>query len=290
MKKKWNMKKAGVLLLAVLMTLGITLTLAGCGGDNQSVSTAEDTVGEQANAAGNGSTAAVVRVHTKGVKPKKGGTSNNQIGSREVDISGIDPNKPMIALTFDDGPGRGTEKILQVLQENDAKATFFELGSKIKEHPELSKKLADAGMQMASHTYSHPDLTTLSDAEIAKQYEKTDKAMEQATGLKPAALRPPYGSLDEHVQSKTPYPMILWSIDTLDWSSRDAKAICNEVYNANPEDGDILLFHDIYDSTAEAIETLVPYFKEKGYQMVTVEQMFAVKEKKLKNGNFYYNA
>lgn len=298
-KQRRKIKKVWYFLITAVVALAVALALTGCGNNSQSADTTDGAIGGQANAAGNGSTAAVVQVHTKGVKPKNGGASTNTGGSTtvvtgadnsDVDISGIDPNKPMIAFTFDDGPGAGTERILKTFQDNGAKATFFELGSNIEEYPEMTKKLAEAGMQLCSHTYSHEDLTTLSDAQIAKEYAKTEAAMESAAGLKPSALRSPYGSQDEHVQSQTPYPIILWSVDTLDWSSRDATAICSAVYEADPQDGDILLFHDIYDSTAEAIETLVPHFKEKGYQMVTVAQMFAVKQQKLENGSIYCNA
>lgn len=290
MKKKKNQKKAGVFVLSVLLMLGLLLTLAGCGGDGSSAGAEENTIGEQANAAGTGSTASVIQIHTKGVEPKTEGIPDSRTDSGEVDTSGIDKEKPMIALTFDDGPGDGTERILRVLQENGAKATFFELGGRIQARPELSKKLAEAGMQMASHTYDHPDLTKISEEDVSSQYTRAEKAMEKATGGKPTALRPPYGASNERVRSQTPYPLILWNVDSEDWSSRDAEAICNAVYDANPGDGDILLFHDIYDSTADAIETLVPYFKEKGYQMVTVEQMFAAKGIELKNGTLYYNA
>ena len=149
-------------------------------------------------------------------------------------------------------------------------------------------KLADAGMQMASHTWDHPDMTSLSDSEIEKTLSKTAAEMEKATGgTTPSALRPPYGAVDDNVKSQVNLPIILWSIDTLDWSSRDADAICQKVDAADPGDGDIILFHDIYESTADAVARLVPQLKAKGFQLVTVEQMFAAKNKELKNGTVY---
>ena len=98
---------------------------------------------------------------------------------------------------------------------------------------------------MASHTWDHPDMTSLSDSEIEKTLSKTAAEMEKATGgTTPSALRPPYGAVDDNVKSQVNLPIILWSIDTLDWSSRDADAICQKVDAADPGDGDIILFHD----------------------------------------------
>lgn len=318
MKKKRNASKWVSLGLGVLLAAGISLGLTGCGGGQSadgSDTVSETSIGAEANGDHNtysvgtvstqngkrhygGYSRYIMRVETKGVKPHRnqdknqGQQSNGQnsggISPSDVDLTGIDTTKPMIALTFDDGPGAGTEKILQILQENDAKATFFEVGTSIQNYPELSKKLADAGMQMASHTWDHPDMTSLSDSEIEKTLSKTAAEMEKATGgTTPSALRPPYGAVDDNVKSQVNLPIILWSIDTLDWSSRDADAICQKVDAADPGDGDIILFHDIYESTADAVARLVPQLKAKGFQLVTVEQMFAAKNKELKNGTVY---
>ncbi len=282
MKKK-NFKKIGALLAAMVMAAAVTVTMAGCGGGSEPAPEQGDSENQ-----GTAASVQVVQVDTKGVVPKEHLVVETEYG--EVNLTGIDLEKPMIALTFDDGPGSGTEKILRVLQENNAKATFFELGSNVENYPEMTKKLADAGMQVASHTYSHMDLSELSAEDIKDQHSKTENAVKAAAGVDITAMRVPYGSVDDTVKSNTQYPIILWSIDTLDWSSRDATAICNSVYNVTVEDGDILLFHDIYDSTADAIEILVPYLKNQGFQLVTVDQMFAAKEVKLAKGGVYSDA
>ncbi|MDD5952625.1 MAG: polysaccharide deacetylase family protein [Oscillospiraceae bacterium] len=301
MKKKCSRKKIGAVLLSVMLSLGLALALAGCGGE-ETVQTQQGNVATQANGVANDPTASVVQIHTKGVKPKKGHrgdavpadaeqtAAQTPYDNASVDLTGIDPEKPMIALTFDDGPGEGTERILQVLTDNGAKATFFELGCNVEKYPDLTKKLVDAGMQVASHSYSHPDLTTLSKKEVAKEISKTENAMAQAADHQPTMLRPPYGAINESVSSQLAYPIILWDVDTQDWSSRNADAICAEVEAADPSDGDIILFHDIYTSSAEAIERLVPQFKQQGFQMVTVAQMLAAKGIDVQNGTTYCNA
>lgn len=285
--KKQKFRKIGALLAAMVIAAAVTVTMAGCGGE----ASAPEQANSETQAVENTGTAPsvkVINVDTKGVVPKEHLVVETEYG--EVNLTGIDLEKPMVALTFDDGPGAGTEKILHVLQENDAKATFFELGTNVKNNPEMAKKLADAGMQVASHTYSHPDLAELSAEDINEQYNKTDSVVKEATGAKVTAVRAPYGSVDDTVKSSTPYPIILWSIDTLDWSSRDVTAICNSVYNVTVSDGDILLFHDIYDTTADAVEILVPYLQGQGFQLVTVDQMFAAKEIKLEKGGVYSQA
>ena len=287
MKKK-NFKKIGALLAAMVMAAAVTVTMAGCGGGGEPAPEQGSTDTQITENLGTSASVQVVQVDTKGVVPKEHLVVETEYG--EVNLTGIDLEKPMIALTFDDGPGKGTEKILRVLQEHGAKATFFELGSNVENYPEMTKKLADAGMQVASHTYSHPDLAELSAEDIKDQHSKTESAVKAAAGTNITAMRVPYGSVDDTVKSNTQYPIILWSIDTLDWSSRDAAAICNSVYNVTVEDGDILLFHDIYDSTADAIEILVPYLKNQGFQLVTVDQMFAAKEVKLAKGGVYSDA
>lgn len=277
--KKQNLKKIGAFATALFTTATMTLGMVGCGSGEDIVPVESAVISPAVE---------VIKVDTKGIIPKELSIAETEYG--KVDLSGIDPKKPMIALTFDDGPGEGTEKILSVLKKHKSKATFFELGSNVKKYPQMTKKLADARMQVASHTYDHLDLGTLSGEKIQEQYSKTDKAIKEAAGTTVTAVRAPYGSVSDTVKSNTPYPIILWDIDTLDWYSRNTEEICNSVYNETLEDGDILLFHDIYGTTADAIEILVPYLKEKGFQLVTIDQMFAAKKIPLEKGGVYTNA
>lgn len=286
--KKQRWKKIGALLAAMVMAAAVTVTMAGCGGGEAPAPEQTDSETQAVENNGTAPSVAVINVDTKGVVPKEHLVVETEYG--EVNLTGIDLEKPMIALTFDDGPGAGTGKILRVLQENNAKATFFELGSNVENNPEMTKQLADAGMQVASHTYSHPDLAELSVEDMKEQYSKTENAVKAAAGTTITAVRAPYGSYDDEVKANTQYPIILWSVDTLDWSSRDTNAICDSVYSAGVGDGDILLFHDIYETTADAIEILVPYLQDQGFQLVTVDQLFAAKEIKLEKGGVYSQA
>ena len=202
----------------------------------------------------------------------------------------IDAKKPMVALTFDDGPnGTATPKILNTLEKYGAVATFFDLGSCIKSYPKVVKREESLGCEVASHTYAHKNLNTLSTKQIKKDLNKAIEAYEDVLGHKPALVRPPYGNANTTVKNAINYPLINWDIDTLDWKSRNANKILNEIHKYSDYDGRIILMHGIYDSTAEAVATLVPELINKGYQLVTVSEMAEYKGVTLKPGKVYLN-
>lgn len=186
--------------------------------------------------------------------------------------SGIDPEKPMMALTFDDGPGDRTEELLNVLEANNARATFFMLGSSIPGHESAVQKMKDIGCEIASHSYDHPQLTQMDAGGIQKQMGDTDALLEQACGQKATVMRPPYGAINDNVKANMPYPMILWNIDTLDWKTKNAQATIDNVLQT-ADDGDIVLMHDIHSTSVDAAIQLIPMLIEKGYQLVTVSEM-----------------
>lgn len=185
----------------------------------------------------------------------------------------IDPNRPMVALTFDDGPSsKSTSRILNTLQENDAKATFFILGMEAERHPEILNRMIDEGHEIGNHSYSHKDLTKLSDEEIADQIYRTQQIVAEATGQAPILVRPPYGFFNVDLLEKVPFPFLLWSMDTLDWKNRDRRIVSDYILET-VLDGDVILLHDIYDSTAEAMEIVIPELIRRGYQLVTVSEL-----------------
>lgn len=207
---------------------------------------------------------------------------------REVRV--IDPEKPMVALTFDDGPSAlHTSEILDVLKENDAKGTFFVLGSLVIKNPELTKRIMDEGHQLGNHTYNHKDLTAISDDELYMQIVGTDDLIENATGQRTTVMRPPYGRKNQDVVRGINKPVIIWSLDTKDWEDRDADVIEKKVMD-NVKDGDIILMHDIYGSTAEAVGRIVPQLINQGYQLVTVDELYEYSGKPLVAGQVYNNA
>lgn len=200
----------------------------------------------------------------------------------------IDPNKPMIALTYDDGPSKYTNELLELLKENNSAATFFVLGSQVNKFEDTIIQMIEDGNQIGNHSYDHQRLTTLNDEELYNQINKTDNLIYEAVLYKPFVMRPPYGSTSEALIEKLQKPIIKWSIDTRDWESRNADAITDIVLE-KVNDGDIILMHDLYESSLEASKTVIPELIKRGYQLVTVSELSEYKEISLKAGKSYYN-
>ncbi len=190
----------------------------------------------------------------------------------------IDPSRPMVAITYDDGPGMEAEtKILRTLKRYGVVATFFYLGNRVKEDSANVKTAADIGCEIGNHSWDHSELTSISDGAIKKQIRKTNKAIADVTGTEPLLFRPPYGSFNERVLEAADMPSILWTVDTLDWKSRDADKVFKVVKKTKKLDGKIILMHSLYDSTAEATDKIVPWLRKHGYQMVTVSELIQYK-------------
>ncbi len=201
----------------------------------------------------------------------------------------IDPNKPMVALTYDDGPGlKSEDKIHDVLEKHDAVATFFYSGYMIKGKERQLKRSVANGCEIGSHTWDHPVLTRCSKKNLKKQLKKTNKKIKKACGQNPTVFRPSYGITNKKINKKSKLPVILWDVDTLDWKSRNAKKIFKSVKKKKNLDGRIILMHCIYDETADATALIVPYLEKKGYQFVTVSELIEYKTgKKPKPGKVY---
>lgn len=200
----------------------------------------------------------------------------------------IDPNKPMVALTYDDGPSMYTQELLNVLKENNSTATFFVLGLQVNKNKESISRMIEEGNQVGNHSFDHKRLTILSDEELYNQINKTDNLVYETALYKPYVIRPPYGSTSDDLIEKLQKPIIKWSIDTRDWESRDAETI-NQIILDNVKDGDIILMHDIYESSLEASKTVIPELIKRGYQLVTVSEMSEYREVTLKAGQSYHN-
>lgn len=219
---------------------------------------------------------------------KKGHIMHTYVHNQEEHMLYIgDKTKPAIALTFDDGPSwEPTTRILDVLEAYGARATFFTMGYKAKTFAKQLVRESDLHCEVANHSYNHPKLTAISPAKIKKQISKTSKLVKKATGENTHLVRPPYGAYDDMVLEQIHAPAILWSIDTRDWKTRDADKTVETVLE-NVKDGDIILMHDVYESTAEAVERLVPELMDRGYQLVTVPELARLKGKKLEKGKTY---
>lgn len=206
----------------------------------------------------------------------------------EIDYKPVDPNQPMIALTFDDGPGVGTVRLLEALQMHGARATFFMVGSRVNTYPNAIRKMVETGCELANHTTNHAKLTDHAADTIANEIQTTNIWIENIAGQEPTMVRPPYGAVNEVVQSVAGIPIMLWSVDTLDWQLKDAGLIRDYVLS-NVKDGDIVLMHDIYDATIQATIELIPLLQERGYQLVTVSEMARARGITLESGMKYYD-
>lgn len=186
------------------------------------------------------------------------------------------PAGKRVALTFDDGPGgQYTRRLIDILDAYDAHATFFVLGSRVSEDPELLAELVARGHQVGSHTWNHVTLSGLSRERIAQEIATSAQAIEGASGVRPTLLRPPFGQINQRVlqaASDEQMAIVLWNIDTLDWKSQNADAVCQRVFS-EVNDGDIILMHDIFDSTVQAAERMIKGLSEQGYRFVTVEEL-----------------
>ena len=202
----------------------------------------------------------------------------------------IDPDKPLVAITFDDGPNPSTTNVmLDALEENYAKATFFVLGSNAKEYPETVKREYEAGMEVGTHTYSHTQLTTLSGSALDKEVADSVEAIEKADGAKPSLMRPPYGSYNKEVLAAVKEHglcCVNWSLDTEDWKTKNADATYKMVMTA--VDGDVVLLHDIHEYNVDAVKRFVPDLIEKGFQLVTVSEMYKTRGETLDPGTVHF--
>lgn len=196
-----------------------------------------------------------------------------------------DPNmkRPMLALTFDDGPGEYTDELLDCLEENNARATFFMLGQNVEYYPEIPKRMLEIGCEIGSHSWNHPDLLSLSLDEVASQFERTDNALIEACGQAATVARAPYGSSDQSIYDTVGKPFFMWSLDSLDWDYRDVQKDYDVVMNGDLTDGTIILMHDIHPETVEAALRLIPDLTEKGYKLVTLSELAEAKDVDLQN-------
>ena len=198
----------------------------------------------------------------------------------------IDKSKKMIALTFDDGPNYNTSKVIDVLNKYDIKATFFVLGSRAINNKDILKKMADSGMEIGNHTYNHLLLTKYDENKIRSEIEDTSEVIYSATKKRSKLLRPSYGSVNNKIKKVANMPIIIWDIDTLDWKYHNSKRITSRVVN-KVRDGDIILMHDIYSASLNALSNIISILQDNGYEFVTIDELFYYKGISLENGKVY---
>ncbi|MFI0235328.1 polysaccharide deacetylase family protein [Streptomyces sp. NPDC016845] len=183
-----------------------------------------------------------------------------------------------VALTFDAGPSENSPRLLDILKDRKVPATFFLLGKNhIADHPDLVRRMAREGHELASHTWDHKILTKIDDARIRAEFKRTDDAVEKLTGKRPTLMRPPQGRTNDHVSElakEEGLAQILWDVTTKDYTTTDSALIQKRAVEATKRDS-IILLHDIYKGTVPAVPGIIDTLKQKGYVFVTVPQLLA---------------
>ena len=201
-----------------------------------------------------------------------GGKGAVLVSGEAVREEGVSEPGPRIALTFDDGPGPYTERLLDGLKERGVKASFFLIGRSVKEYPEAVKRMEEEGHLIGNHTYSHVKLKGLSPEETRREIQKTDEAVYEITGKHVAYLRPPFGEWEEDLELTYPVLPVMWTVDPLDWTTENVEEIVDRVVTQAGEN-DMILLHDCYDSSVEAALRIVDQLLAEGFDFVRVDEL-----------------
>jgi peptidoglycan/xylan/chitin deacetylase (PgdA/CDA1 family) len=181
-----------------------------------------------------------------------------------------------VALTFDDGPTPFTDRLIDVLNDGGAKATFFLIGNKVAANPDGARRLADAGMEIGDHTWEHPDMTAIPAADVPGQFARAQDAIAAATGAAPGIWRPPGGLTDEAVNAvaaRFGLAGINWDVIPFDWINDSNTAATRYLLMSQIKPGSVVLFHDSYSSTVDLVYQFLPVLRANGYRMVTVSEL-----------------
>ena len=197
--------------------------------------------------------------------------------------------KKLVALTFDDGPSAETTPVLlNTLRERDVPATFFMLGSRARNNPDIVKKVKEEGHEVASHTMYHQNLIRIPASAAAADIDEAKGILKSILGHDVSLTRTPYGNVNDTVRGFVGTPIILWSVDTLDWKIKNTDSIVG-ITMSEVSDGAIILMHDIHPTSVEAVPRLVDTLRDAGYEFVTVSEMAEMHGIKLANGVSYYS-
>jgi peptidoglycan-N-acetylglucosamine deacetylase len=193
-------------------------------------------------------------------------------------------DQPYIAMTFDDGPSaENTPRLLEMLKQRNIKATFFLIGQNVASNPDLVRRILADGHEIGNHSWTHPQLSKLSDDRVTMEITKTQDAIKDASGFTPSLLRPPYGAITprqrEWVEDRFGLNVILWSVDPFDWKRPGASVITQRILS-QVRPGAIILSHDIHKQTVDAMPATLDGLIAKGYKFATVSQLIAMNKPK----------
>ena len=200
-------------------------------------------------------------------------TNNYNVNNKVFDL-----NKKYVALTFDDGPSIYTKKIIDTLKKHNVNATFFILGNKVKPYQDLLNESLSNGNILGNHSYNHKWLIKLNEEELNNQIIKTNEEIKLYTGFTPTLLRPTYGSINNKVKHLN-MDIVLWTVDTMDWKYRNVNSIVSRA-TKNLKDGDIILMHDIYKTSALSVDKIILEIKKQGFELVTIPELKEIEKLK----------
>ena len=203
----------------------------------------------------------------------------------------IDPSKPMVALSFDDGPSKYSNRILDTLEKHNSRATFCVIGNLAGGKADVIRRQYILGCETIGHSYDHRDLTKLSQSDIRSQIMDTYKIIDSILDNPPKLIRTPYGAVNSTVREVAKdlgFSIISWSVDTLDWQSRNAGKVYDAIMR-DTKNKSIILCHDLYESTADAMERVIPELISRGYQLVTVSELIEHSGGNFEAGKVYFS-
>jgi peptidoglycan/xylan/chitin deacetylase (PgdA/CDA1 family) len=192
-------------------------------------------------------------------------------------ITRVRTARPVVALTFDDGPhARLTPPLLDLLAARGVRATFYVIGRRVGRAPGLTRRIAAEGHEIGNHTWSHPSLLGYSDAAVLAQIDRTTRAIRQAVGRPPVTMRPPYGNFHARqrrmLMAARGMPTVLWSVDPQDWHRPGAGVVANRILAAS-HPGAVILAHDTLAGTVRAMPAVLDGLLARGYSFVTLSEL-----------------
>lgn len=214
--------------------------------------------------------------------PETGRRGNDAILKQLITVNKGPTARPYVAMTFDDGPHHtNTPMLLDLLKARDIRATFFVIGKHVARHPDIIKRMVDEGHEIGNHTWSHPNLATLSTAHLLKQLDRTNEAIYTAVRKVPVVMRPPYGTLRPAqarlIHTKRQMVSTLWTVDPRDWSRPGSSVVTSRILS-HTHAGSIILAHDIHRPTIRAMPATLDGLKQKGLKFKTVSMLLGARD------------
>lgn len=201
--------------------------------------------------------------------------SGEDSGESHEENPGENVPGPMIALTFDDGPDAGsTPVLLDGLKERNVQATFFVIGENIEkeDNREIIKRMHEEGHEIGNHTYHHVDLSKLSYEDAHRELEMTDELIRDITGERTSLVRPPFGAFPSSLAEELDKIYVKWTVDPLDWTTKNVDKIVRKVVT-DVQENDIILLHDCYDTSVQAAFQIIDILHAEGYEFVTADRL-----------------